>query len=652
MPIFQIELDDGRKFEVDAEDQASALQAVPHIDKYHEAAQQRLKQNADLYGPMDDYKRKFAQGQTLGWYDDAQAYARAGLGSLLHPGSPTSFNERLKYEKAFEDERLKEANRRAGAFGTVAELAGGLATGGVGAKTGMTLLKEGMSLPKMIAAGSAEGAGYGAVAGGGEGDTFNDKLNKAFKGGAGGALAGAAVPLATAGAKMAASPVLSNLEAWRNPGAYADRKIAQTVERTGRSAQDILDEVNASSGQPYTLADALDYEGRRILSTVTKAPGNGRQEALDFLHTRQSDQPDRVVNILREGFDAPKTAAQTEKDLRAQRKVEADVNYGNARNSAEFVDPSQAIGVADNYLEPGVGKGLPGGSNLPDDTVEAIIRRARGMLTNGDETLTDFRSAFRAKRDMDSMIDSANPTQQRELKPVRDALDDALANASYPYAAARDRFRQQSKQIEAVQSGKEAAGSALSQDVVPGFLSMPADQQAPFRAGFVDPLETRIVNNAAPGANRAKFSPNTQAKMEAFAVPERLSDMMARLDRERRMHSTLTEASGGSKTVENAADAADMGIDPAILSNLLSGNVKGAATAGARGVWNSMTGNTEAVRNELAKRLLPITGSENLSTMLPRVTDALKNKRKRNNAVELGVIRGLLNLGAQGAARF
>jgi hypothetical protein len=128
--------------------------------------------------------------------------------------------------------------------------------------------------------------------------------------------------------------------------------------------------------------------------------------------------------------------------------------------------------------------------------------------------------------------------------------------------------------------------------------------------------------------------------------------MMARLDRERRMHSTLTEASGGSKTVENAADAADMGIDPAILSNLLSGNVKGAATAGARGVWNSMTGNTEAVRNELAKRLLPITGSENLSTMLPRVTDALKNKRKRNNAVELGVIRGLLNLGAQGAARF
>lgn len=651
MPKFQIELDDGRKFEVDAEDQASALQAVPHLDKYREAAQQRLKQNADLYGPMDDYKRKFAQGQSLGWYDDAQAYARAGLGTLFHPGSPTSFNERLKYEKAFEEERLKQANRNTGAFGTAAELAGGLATGGVGAKTGMTLLKEGMSLPKMMVAGTAEGAGYGAVAGAGEGDGFNDKLNKAFKGGVGGAIGGAAAPLVTAGAKMAASPVLSNLEAWRNPNAYADRKIAQTVERSGRSVQDILDEVNAAGNQPYTLSDALDYEGRRLLSTVTKAPGSGRQEALDFLHTRQSDQPDRVVNILREGFDAPKTAMQTEKDLRAQRKVEADVNYGNARNSAEFVDPTQAIGIADNYLEPGVGRGLPGGSNLPDDTVEAVIRRARGLLTDGKETLTDFRSAFRAKRDMDSMIDSANSTQQRELIPIRDALDDALAKASDPYAAARDRFRQQSKQIEAVGSGQEAAGSALSQDVIPGFQSMPVDQQAPFRAGFVDPLEKRIVNNTAPGANRAKFSPNTQAKLEAFAVPEKLSDMLARLERERRMHSTLTEAAGGSKTVENAADAADMGIDPAIISNLLSGNLKGAATAGARGVLNTLTGNTEAVRNELAKRLLPLTGSESLATMLPRVTDALKKKRQRNDAIELNVIRGLLNLGAQGSAR-
>lgn len=651
MPTFEISTTDGSVYHIDATDEASAMQALPNLDKYHAAAQERLKANADLYGPRDDYKRKFAQGQTFGWYDDAQSYARAGLGTLLHPGSQMSFDERLKYEKAFEDERLKQATRNTGVLGTAAELAGGLATGGAAAKTGATLLKTGMSLPKLMAVGSAEGAGYGALSGAGEGDSLNDKINKAIKGGATGLALGAGIPALAAGVRSAASPLWSNIQAWRNPSAYADNKIAQTIERSGKTEQQILDEISAAGTQPYTLADALDYEGRRLLSTVTKAPGQGRTDALEYLQNRQADQPDRVVNILRQGFDAPMTAQQTEDALRASRTAEANINYGNARSSAEFVDPTQAISIADNFLSPGATGGLPGGSKLPDDTVEAVIRSARGMLTNGNEILTDFNSAFRVKRNLDSMIDSANPTQQRELIPIRNALDDALAEASQPYANARDRFRQQSQQIEAVSQGRDAAGTALSQDVVPGFNAMRADQQAPFRAGFVDPLEKRIVNNAALGANRAKFSPNTQAKIEAFAVPNRLSDLMAQLGRERRMHSTLTEAAGGSKTVENAADAADMGIDPAVISNLLSGNLRGAATAGARGVFNNLSGNTEAVRNELAKRLLPLAGSENPATYLPRVTQALKDKRARNDKVQNTIVRGLLNLGANGISQ-
>lgn len=652
MPTFEISLPTGETYQVDAPDEAAAYSALrgqhSGLDKYHTAAQERLKSRADLYGPMDDYKRKFTQGQTLGWYDDAQALAQAGLGTLLNPGSQMGFDERLKYEQAFQDERLKQANKNTGGLGTVAELAGGLATGGTAGRAGATLFRDGMSLPQLMAAGSAEGAGYGAVAGAGEGTGLNDKINKALKGGAAGAALGGSLPAAAAGARAVASPILSNIQAFRNPGAYADNKIAQTVDRSGLTEQQILDELSAAGSQPYTLADALDYEGRRLLSTVTKAPGQGRTDALDYLHSRQSDQPDRVVNILREGFGAPNTAQQTEDALRAARTAEANVNYGNARNSAEFVDPSQAIGIADNFLAPGSAGGLRGGSQLPDDTVEAVIRRARDMLTNDREILTDFASAFRVKRNLDSMIDSANPTQQRELIPVRNALDDALAQASAPYASARDRFRQQSQQIEAVDSGRTAAGSALSQDAVPAFRAMPADQQAPFRAGFVDPLISRVVNNSSPGANRAKFSPNTQAKIEAFAPNNGLQDMLRRLSAERRMHSTLTEAAGGSKTVENAADAADMGIDPAIISNILSGNFRGAATAGARGVFNSLTGNTEPVRNELARRLLPLAGSENPATMLPRVTQALRDKRARNDRVQNTIVRGLLNLGANG----
>lgn len=656
MPKYRIATDDGRTFEVDADNQDLALSALglggqsgEKLDQAHQAARDYLNANPNARPGFDmSLANKIGQGVTFGWADEAAAGLSALKDKVKHPLSK-SLSEYYTLEKAMQDELLKDASKKTGVVGTVAEMAGGLGTGLGAAKGGLTLLREGQALLPRIGATALEGAGYGAVQGAGSAE--DSKVKGALGGGAGGALLGAALPLATTGARMAASPLLSNIEAIRNPAGYADRKIAQTLQRTGRTEQDILSEMQGAGSQPYALADAMDYEGRRLLSTVTKAPGQGRSDALEFLQSRQADQPDRVVNALRQGFDAPMTAQQTEDALRASRTAEANVNYGNARSSAEFVDPTQAISIADNFLSPGATGGLPGGSKLPDDTVEAVIRSARGMLTNGNEILTDFNSAFRVKRNLDSMIDSANPTQQRELIPIRNALDDALAEASQPYANARDRFRQQSQQIEAVSQGRDAAGTALSQDVVPGFNAMRADQQAPFRAGFVDPLEKRIVNNAAPGANRAKFSPNTQAKIEAFAVPNRLSDLMAQLGREKRMHSTLTEAAGGSKTVENAADAADMGIDPAVISNLLSGNLRGAATAGARGVFNTLSGNTEAVRNELAKRLLPINGAEPVATMLPRVTQSLRNQRKRNDTIERGVIRGLLGIGSQAIGR-
>jgi hypothetical protein len=658
MPKYRIQTEDGRTFMVDADSQDLALSALgmgsasqPDRDSgltlsdlvtgkkpYQAEAEKAVAKTSEMGIPfLNDMAHRVTQGMTLGWGDEMSA----GLRSIAP-------NTTYAKEKAIQDAIERRATKNTGAVGTAAEVAGGLATGLGAAGGGMTLLRGGQRLLPRIAGGAVEGAGYGAVQGAGSAE--GGRAKGAANGAMWGAGLGAALPLAAAGARMA-SPLLSSIEAWRNPGAYADRKIAQTLERSGRTEQDVLNEMTDAGGQPYALADALDYEGRRLLSTVTKAPGAGRREALDFLHERQADQPERVVSYLREGFDAPRTAKQAEDALRAQRKAEADVNYGAARNSARYADPSEAIRLADEVIDPGTNALFGNNSRLRDDTVESVVRAARDMLTNGSETLTDFRSLFRVKRDIDAMIDSANPTQQRELIPIRNALDDALANASDPYAAARNRFREQSRQIEAVDAGREAAGPALAADAVPPFTVRPADQQAPFRTGFVDPVITRIMNTAAPGANRAKFSPNMQTKLEAFAEPSRAQDLLDRLTRERRMHSTLTEAAGGSKTVENAADAADMGIDPAILSNLLSGQFKSAGLAAGRGVWNAISGNTEPVRNELASRLLPLAGSEPLGVMLPRVTKALRDKRRRNDAIELGLIRGLLTGGAEEAGR-
>jgi hypothetical protein len=618
-------------------------------DKAHRAARDYLDANPNARPSFNaSLANKVGQGVTFGWADEAAAGVTALRDKARDPfGRPLS--EYYDLEKAMQDELLRDATAKTGAVGTGAEVVGGLASGLGLAKGGATLLREGQGLAARIGAGLVEGAGYGAVQG--SGSTEGDKAKGAIGGAVGGAAVGAGLPLLAAGARTVASPVLSNLAAARDPGGYADRKIFETMQRAGMSEADILAETQAAGSQPYALADALDYEGRRLLSTVTKAPGEGRRQALEFLQSRQADQPDRVVNQLRRGFGAPSTADRLERDIRAQRTLEAGVNYGAARNSAGFVDPTDAIRLADDTLGPGVNR-LPGvGSQLADDTVESVVRRARSMLTNDREILTDFPSAFRVKRDLDAMIDSANPTQQRELIPIRNALDEALATASQPYAAARDRFRQQSGQIDAIDLGRQAAGSTLAQDAIPAFRQMPADQKAPFRTGFVDPLVSKIVNTTAPGANRAKFSPNATAKMDRFALPSRRSDMMSALDRERRMHSTLTEAAGGSKTVENAADAADMGIDPAVFSNLMAGRFRDAGMSAARGAFNQLTGNTERVRSELANRLLPLQGSEPLTVLLPRVSRTMREQQARNNTRELRAIRGLLNLGSLAAGR-
>lgn len=92
MPTFHIELDDGRKFEIDAEDQASALNAIPQIqsqpklDQYHQRARDVINEQAargrDISG---GYLDKYLKGATMGFGDELVAGMRTGLGAVVDP---------------------------------------------------------------------------------------------------------------------------------------------------------------------------------------------------------------------------------------------------------------------------------------------------------------------------------------------------------------------------------------------------------------------------------------------------------------------------------------------------------------------------------------------------------------------------------------
>lgn len=392
----------------------------------------------------------------------------------------------------------------------------------------------------------------------------------------------------------------------------AQNAIAEAILRSGRSADDVADELTraAQQGQPeYMVADALGNSGQRMLTGVARSPGDMRQTIAETLQQRQAGQTDRLVNALSEGFDAPQTAAQTRTAMTSARDAAADTNYAAARNSAGAVDPTAAIAQADSFL--GNGGSLPL-TNIADDSIEGAVRRARGYLTDGQSVLTDFDAAFRAKRELDSMIENGNNAVRSQLIPIRNALDDSLSTASKPYAAARDQFRRESQAIGAIDQGTAASSSRTrAADNIDQFGRLTAEQQQPFRVGYVDPLIARTeAASMSPTTNKARalITGKTEQEFPAFAAPGRADVMGERIAREQRMFDTANQALGGSRTADNLADATEvMGFDPTMLGiagNALTGNIRSAGMQALQAGVNAVQGRNQGTRDMIARMLL------------------------------------------------
>jgi hypothetical protein len=90
--------------------------------------------------------------------------------------------------------------------------------------------------------------------------------------------------------------------------------------------------------------------GQRMLSSVTRAPGEGRTNAYNQFENRQGGQSRRVASFLSEGFQAPETATQTERRLIQARDDAANAEYGAVRNDAGQVDLVNTINHIDEII--------------------------------------------------------------------------------------------------------------------------------------------------------------------------------------------------------------------------------------------------------------------------------------------------------------
>lgn len=594
------------KFYSDMDPNAFAEKIGLKPDKYAQAARDE-KAALEASGGSEDagLTRRLAHGVTLGADSTVLAGAMTPFEMVRH--GTFDPREGYNYAKAREDLIMNDARANTGIAGTAAELLGGGVAGGGLAKAGLTTgrwLNSASGLGGRTLSSAADAAALGGVAGFNEGNGLSERATNAGVGALTGGVVGGAMPVAGALAGAVASPFISNILARVNPERYAQRQVARAIAESGRPTSDIANDVvsAANEGQGvYTLADAMGNSGQRMLSTTARAPGEGRTAAVDFLEGRQGTQGRRVSNALAEGFDTPATAAQTEARMTAARDAAADTEYGAVRSDANPVDVVGTLDHIDRIIGTGPGQQL----HAPNDSVETILRGFRERLSRVNPD--DFEAVQRIRGDMsDAAQNAAQSGYGNRARLVRGAmrqLDAAMENASAGHLAANRNFSQATRNIEAVQGGREAATRGRTEDTIPAYQGLAPEGQAAFRAGYVDPLIAN-TQGAAFGANKARPLLNDAFSAEAAAMAPGNPLMQRRIAREQRMFETRNQALGNSKTAENLADADAMSIDPTVVGHVLSGNYAGAVRSLIQAGSNAINGNTPAVRAEVARILL------------------------------------------------
>lgn len=675
MAVFAIETPQGR-FQVEAPDEQAAFRALQSMAPQAKEAPKEVDPiRAEVLKEYEADKakgvpivgnsltRRIAQGATFNAADEILAGALTPIEMIKRKtwNPATGY----QYAKARQDIELEKARDEQGWTGSVAELLGGMGSGiglARGGLTAMRALAPNAGIGARTAASAADGAILGSVAGGMEGNSLDDRSANAALGLISGGMAGAAMPAAGSAFGLLASPIISNIRARINPQGYATTQLARAITESGRTGQQIADDVAmaARDGQDvFTVADALGNPGQRMLSTVARAPGQGRTEAVEFLERRQAGQGRRVANTLAEGLDAPVSAERARTGLTQRRDAAADTAYDAVRQNAGPVDLSQTVATIDRTLAPGVnqvvqpaagrthGHGAPprAGTMITSDSAEGALASIRSRLTDGRSLLSDFAAVQRVRGDLADMIAVAQRAGQgnrvRLLSQVRAEMDRAMEDASQGFRDANRQYSAASRVIDTLDEGATAATRGRTEDIIPQFRGLNPSQQEAFRIGYADPLIAQ-TQGAAQGVNKARpfTSDAFQAEASAIAPMRTGPQMMRRLDRENTMFATRNQALGGSRTADNLADADAMGIDPSIITNLLSGRLTSAAQGLLSAGSNALTGNTAQVRESLARMLLARGQVQN-------VRQAIAEAQARIDRTRLTM--GLLSRGVMGA---
>jgi hypothetical protein len=611
-----------------------AAPAAPPLDKYQQAAKETYDRSMAAGAPQPGYADRAALGAGLGWTDEFVAAGTTPIEMYRH--GTWDPREGYNYAKALSDQyAAKTKENTKGFWGGAAELAGGLSTGaGVfgGPKAAAVPMVEDASKGAKTAynygSNILKGAGFGAVAGAGEGNTAEERIAHAKMGGVLGGGAAAALPLVGPVANWGGRILqMSRLRA-------ADNVSIEQVEKMARDSGQTMDQVlqkianaHAAGQTEYTLADALGKEGQRGLAAVAKQPGPARERVTEALTTRDLGMPIRVGSQVGTALGAPASAKQATTALIDQAETAARPLYQRAEQVGHpvwnnvmediFKTPEAKAGLAEGVA---VQRIRNAGTNAPFNPEDAAIT---GFDKAGDPIISgvpNMKTIHTLKVGLDGLIEKETDAitgkmtnRGAALVGMKNRLLEQVDAMNPAYAEARREFAGPMAVKDAVQTGREMPTRGRHTDTLQAFEAMPPTEQQGVRIGYADAVRDPLERTGNMPTILREKSPKGVAELDRLSLyqgprqPGQPDQLRQFLNREEDMQRTSKAALGGPATAENLADMASApagGEVVGMITNAAHGNPGGFIRNAYEFGLRASKGQSESQRDAIAKVLL------------------------------------------------
>lgn len=432
----------------------------------------------------------------------------------------------------------------------------------------------------------------------------------------------------------------------RPPGARNKAAEAVTRRQDPAAMQAKADAYRASSVEP-ALVDIVDDSGRGLVRAAASKMTPGRQAATDFRDARAMDLPSRMSSQARRVMSNDgRTPDQIRAETAAQRKAKADEAFGHVRDQKVGTPPQvsealqteeglsvikDAARIARNSINPADRALATELTGLADSSVKQFPNMTVGAAQQVSKVLYDRAEvAYRAGRNFEGS----------RIKELADAIRDNARGQSPLYGQALKDYAADSRLMEAADLGEglmvrntdefAAAAGGLSGDE--RSLALAAGRRAIERKSGENP-------SAAPGVARALAdAPEQQARNAALMGQGRatqLQDAMRLEERAVRNANDIAPRSG-SQSTPRAADLAQAAVD---VGRTVRKGVTG-DWLGIAGDWLKSRGMSDKMAEEIVR----------LSTDPARLNEALSIIRRTQGPQAAIEFQRLRLAGVTGAA--